>query len=78
MDKFLLKSYENQEAQFPKLSIFIGLKSPFLHYCIQNVKARIQIQVYKFSKDRVNYFSQFTSEKGKKNFFKCHVQFRES
>ena len=40
------KSYENHEAQFPKLSVFIGQKSIFRHYCIQNVKDGIQIQVY--------------------------------
>ena len=26
------------EAHFPKLCTFIGQKSVFLHYCIQNVK----------------------------------------
>ena len=43
--KVLGKSLENHEAQFPKLSVFIGQKSMF-HCCyIQNVKDGIQLQV---------------------------------
>ena len=31
-------SMENNEARCPKLSVFVGQKSVFRHYCIQNVK----------------------------------------
>ena len=53
------KSYENHKAQFPNLSVFIGQKSIFRRYCIQNVKDGIQIQVYNISNEIVNHFSQF-------------------
>ena len=36
MVNILKKSKENHEAQFPKFSIFIGQKSIFRRYCIQN------------------------------------------
>ena len=42
--KILRKSQENQEAQFPKFTVFTGHKSIFLRYCIQNVKDGIQTQ----------------------------------
>ena len=45
MVKILRKTLENHEAQFPKLSAFIGQKSIFRHYCIQNVQDGNQIQV---------------------------------
>ena len=38
MVKILRISYENHEAQFPKLSAFIGQKSTFRLYGIQNAK----------------------------------------
>ena len=44
MVKILRKSYENHEAQFQKVNVFIGQKLIFGHYCIQNVKDSIQIQ----------------------------------
>ena len=43
MVKILRKSQENHEAQFPNFSVFIGQKSIFRPYCIQNVKDGIQI-----------------------------------
>ena len=43
MVKILRKPKENHEAQFPKFRVFIGQKSLFRHYCIQNVKDGIQI-----------------------------------
>ena len=49
MVKILRKSRENHEAQFPKFSVFIAQKSTFHHYCIQNVKDGIQIQVHKIN-----------------------------
>ena len=36
MAKALRKSLENYKAQFPELSVFVGQKSIFGHYCIQN------------------------------------------
>ena len=51
------KSLENQEAWFPKFSAFIGQKSIFCCYGIQNVKDGIQIQVYNIDNESVNYIS---------------------
>ena len=70
MVKILRKPYENHEAQFPNFSIFIGQKSIFHHYCIQNVKDGIQIQVYNINNECVNHFSQFILVKVKKNLRK--------
>ena len=50
MIKILRRSLENQDAQFPKLNVFIGQKLIFHHYCVQNVNDRIQIQVYNINK----------------------------
>jgi len=49
----------------------------FRHYCIQNVKDGILIQVYNNNKESVNHFSQFISVKVKKNLRKSQAQFRE-
>ena len=70
MIKILRKSLEYHEAQFPKFSVFIGQKSIFRHYCIQNIKDGIQIQVYNINNVSVNHFSQFISVKVKKNLRK--------
>ena len=77
MVKILRKSSKNHEAQFPKLSVFIGQKSIFHRYCIQYVQHGIQIQVYNISNESVNHFSQFISVKAKKNLRKFQAQFRE-
>ena len=77
MVKILRKSYENHEAQFPIFSAFIGQKSVFRRYCIQTIKDRIQIQVYKIYNESVNHYSQFISVKVKKNLRKSQAQFRE-
>ena len=53
-------------AQFPKFSVFIGQKSIFHHYCIQNLKDGIQVKVYNTNNESVNHFSQFISVKVKK------------
>ena len=63
MIEILRKSYENHEAQFPKFSVFIGQESIFRHYCIQNAKDGIQIQVYNINNSIANHFGQFISEK---------------
>ena len=52
----LSKSYEYHEAQFPKFSVFIGQKSIFRRYCIENVKDGIQIQVCNISNESVSQF----------------------
>ena len=61
MVKILRKSYENHEAQFPKFIVFLGQKSIFRRYCIQNAKDGIQIQVYNTNNEGVSHFSQFPS-----------------
>ena len=73
----LRKSYKNLEAQSPKLCVFIRQKSIFRHYCIQNVKDGIQIQVYNNNNEFLTYFSQFISGKVKKNLRNSQAQFRE-
>ena len=49
----------------------------FPHHCIQNVKDRLQIQVCNVSNECLTHFSQFISEKVKKNLRKSQAQFRE-
>ena len=44
MVKILRKSYENHETQFPKFSAFIGQKSIFCHYCIQDFKMEFKFK----------------------------------
>ena len=66
MVKILRKPSENHEAEFPTCSAFIGQKSIFRRHCMQNVKARIKIQVYNINNESVNNFSQFISVKVKK------------
>ena len=41
----LRKIKENNVAQFPKVSVFIGQKTIFRRYYIKNVEDGIQIQV---------------------------------
>ena len=57
----LKESEENHKAQYPKLSVFIGQKSAFRRYCIQNVKDGIQIQVCNIIYESVYHSSQFIS-----------------
>ena len=59
MVKIVRKSLKAQEAQFPNYSVFIGQKSIFRHYCSQNVKDGIQIQVYNSNNEIVNHFGRF-------------------
>jgi len=44
---------------------------------MQNVKDRIQIQVYNIISESLNHSSQFISVKVKKNLRKSEAQFRE-
>ena len=62
-------------VQFPKLSVFIGQKQIFRHYCIQNVNNENQVQVCKISNENVTHFSQFFSAKFKKILRKSKAQF---
>ena len=48
-----------------------------LNFYNQNVKDGIQIQVYYINDECVTHFSQFISEKVKKNLRKSQAQFRE-
>ena len=61
------KSKENHEAQFPQFSIFIGQKSIFRRYCVQNVKDGVQIQAYNTNNAIANNFGQFILVNVKKN-----------
>ena len=54
----------------------MGQKSVFRHYCIQNVKDGIQIQVYNIINESINHSSQFISVEVKKNLRKSQAQFR--
>ena len=73
MVKILRKSYENHKVQFPNCCVFIGQKSIFRRYCIQNAEDRIQIEVYNINNESVNHF---ISAKVKKNLRKSQAQFR--
>ena len=77
MGKILRKSYENYEAYFPKLCVFVGQKSIFRHYYTENVKDRIYSRVYKVNNESAALLSQFISVKVKKNVRKSQVRFRE-
>ena len=49
----------------------------FRHYCIENVKDGIQIQVYNSINECLSHSSQLISEKVKKTLRKSQAQFRE-
>ena len=72
-----MKILRNHEAQFAKFCVFVGEKSIFCCYCIQNVKDGIQIQVYKINNESVNHFCSFISVKVTKILRKFQAQFRE-
>ena len=79
-----LKKPQSQEnlkkikrLKFQKYSVLIGKKLILCCYCIQNVKDGIQIQVYNINNKSVNHFSQFISEKVRKNLRKSQAQFQE-
>ena len=63
--------------QFTKFIVFIGQKWILPHYCMPNVKDGIQIQVYIINNECLTHFSQFISEKVKKNVRKSQAQFQE-
>ena len=52
-------------------------KEVFCHYCIQNVKDRIQIQVFNIINESVCHSSKFISVKVKKNLIKSQTLFQE-
>ena len=73
--KIMVNILENHEAQFPTFSVFIGRKSIFHRYCIQNVNDGIQTQLYNIDHESVNYFSQLISVKVMKDLRKSQAQF---
>ena len=75
--KFLENLRKITSRNFQKLSVFIGQKSIFRHHCIQNIKVRIQIRVFTIKKENTTHFSQFISEKLRKNLRKSQAHFRE-
>jgi len=77
MIKIVRESWESHEAQIPKFSVFIGQKSIFRRYYIQNVKERIQIRIYKIDNESITHFSQFISVKVKKKLGKSQSQFQD-
>ena len=66
MAKILIKSLEKQEAEFPKLNVFVGQNSIFRHCCFQNVRDGIPSRLYKINKGRVTDCSQSNSVKLRK------------
>ena len=60
-----------------KIKCFIGKKSVFRRYHIQNVKEGIQIQVYIIIGDSVHHSRQFISVKVKKNLGASQAQLRD-
>ena len=60
-----------------QIKFFIDQKSIFRHYCVQNVKDGIQIQACNVSNECLTHFSQFFSEKVKKNLRRSQAQLRE-
>ena len=77
MVKILRKFFNTQEAQFPKVSVFIGQNSIFCNYCIQTGANGVQIQVYNINNEFLTHFSHFISAKVKINLRKSQAQFRE-
>ena len=69
----LKKILRKSQTQFPKFSVFIGQKSIFRRYCIQNVKDGIQIQIFNINNESVNHFSQFISVKVEKKLRKSQA-----
>ena len=57
------------------LSVFAGQKFILHHNYIQNVEDRIQIWLYKITKERATHFVLFMPVKGKKILGKSHAQF---
>ena len=57
--------------------MFIGQKSIFCLYCIQNGKDGLQTRVYTINTESEAHFSHFISEKVKKSLRKSQAQFRE-
>ena len=75
------KSCENlkkiTELNFQNWGVFVGQKLILSHYCIQSVKDRIQIKVYKISRESVTCFCQFVPVKVKKILRKSQAHFQK-
>ena len=61
----------------PKIKCLYWAKFIFRHYCIQNVKHGIQIQICNINNECLSHFSQCIPEKIKKNLRKSPAPFRE-
>ena len=73
----LKKTVRKSRGSMSKLRVFIGQKSIFCCYCIQDVKDGIQIQVYNIINKSLNHSSKFISVEVKKNLRKSQAQFWE-
>ena len=73
----LKKILKKSRGSISKFSVFIGQKSVFRRYCIQNVKDGIQIQAYNINSECINHFSLLISVKVETNLRKSQAQFRE-
>ena len=59
----LKKILRKSRGSVSKIKCFIDQKLIFRHYCIQNVKDEIQIQVFNINNECLTHFSQFITEK---------------
>ena len=73
----MVKILRKSRGSVTKIKCFYWPKSIFRHYCIQNVKDGIQIQVYTINNEIVNHLSQFILMKVKKNLRQSQAKFRE-
>ena len=74
------KSYKNLKKitrlNFQNLVFLLVKIIEFHHYCFQFVKDGSQVQVYNSNNKCLTHFSQFISEKIRKNLRKPQAQFR--
>ena len=73
----MVKILRKSRGSISKIECFYSPEiyiSSLLH---QNVKDGIQIQIYNIDNECLTQFSQFISEKVKKNLRKCQAQFHE-
>ena len=76
MVKILRKSEENHKAQFPKVSVFIGLNQYFIANSFQMLKMEFKFK-YTILRTSVNPHSQFISAEVKKALRISWAQFQE-
>ena len=66
----MVKIFRKSQGSTPNIKCFCWPK-------LDNVKDRVQIQVYRINKETVTQFSQFISEKVKKSLRKSQAKFWE-